>query len=135
MHEPIRTSDLSATATSELRTQAVDQGVDNACRLQKSELVASLLKAHLDRGEELVGDGVIEVMREGFGFLRDRHSGYEPGPADVFVPKSLVAELGLRTGLMVRGSIDWPRRRRGPTLRRRRQRWASRARARRARLR
>ena len=84
-------------------------GLDGLGRMRKQEIIFSLLKARAKRGEDIEGDGVLEILQDGFGFLRFADSSYLAGPDDIYVSPSQIRRFGLRTGDTVSGKIR-PRR-------------------------
>ena len=101
--------DLKKMSPSELILFAEDKGVENASNRRKQDLMFSILKNLADNGEVITGDGVIEILPDGFGFLRAPESNYLPGPDDIYVSPSQVRKFGLRTGDSVEGQIHQPK--------------------------
>ena len=101
--------DLKKMSPSELILFAEDKGVENASNRRKQDLMFSILKNLADNGETITGDGVIEILPDGFGFLRAPESNYLPGPDDIYVSPSQVRKFGLRTGDSVEGQIRQPK--------------------------
>ena len=101
--------DLKIMSPSELILFAEDKGVENASNRRKQDLMFSILKTLADNGETITGDGVIEILPDGFGFLRAPESNYLPGPDDIYVSPSQVRKFGLRTGDSVEGQIRQPK--------------------------
>ena len=101
--------DLKKMSPSELILFAEDKGVENASNRRKQDLMFSILKNLADNGEAITGDGVIEILPDGFGFLRAPESNYLPGPDDIYVSPSQVRKFGLRTGDSVEGQIRQPK--------------------------
>ena len=77
--------------------------------MRKQEIIFSLLKARAKRGEDIEGDGVLEILQDGFGFLRFADSSYLAGPDDIYVSPSQIRRFGLRTGDTVSGKIRPPK--------------------------
>jgi transcription termination factor Rho len=102
-------SDLKRRSARELVELAAAQGVDGAAALRRSDLVVALLQVAARRGDELSGDGVLEVTADGFGFLRSPDLSYQPGADDVYVSPSQIRRFELRTGDMVAGVIRPPK--------------------------
>ncbi|MDX1570610.1 MAG: transcription termination factor Rho [Xanthomonadales bacterium] len=96
----------SATALLEL---AQEMGVNNVSRARKQELIFAILKAHAKKGEDIFGDGVLEILQDGFGFLRSADASYLAGPDDIYVSPSQIRRFGLRTGDTVAGKIRPPK--------------------------
>jgi len=88
---------------------AESMGLDNLARSRKQDIIFSILKAHARNGENIYGDGVLEILQDGFGFLRSSDSSYLAGPDDIYVSPSQVRRFGLRTGDSVDGQIRAPR--------------------------
>ena len=84
-------------------------GLDGLGRMRKQEIIFSLLKARAKRGEDIEGDGVLEILQDGFGFLRFADSSYLAGPDDIYVSPSQIRRFGLRTGDTVSGKIRPPK--------------------------
>jgi transcription termination factor Rho len=93
----------------ELCATAERLGVDDARELRKSELVLAVLEAHADRRGETHAEGVLEVLGDGFGFLRNADAMFAPGTDDVYVSPSQIRRFGLRTGDIVRGTVRAPK--------------------------
>ncbi|HJN84642.1 MAG TPA: transcription termination factor Rho [Candidatus Pelagibacter bacterium] len=92
-----------------LITQAEELGVENASTLRKQEILFAILKKLAEKGEEITGGGVLQLLQDGFGFLRAMESNYLPGPDDIYVSPSQIRRFGLRTGDTVEGPIRAPR--------------------------
>ena len=88
---------------------AEENGVENASNRRKQDLMFMVLKTLAGKGEIINGDGVIEVLPDGFGFLRAPESNYLPGPDDIYVSPSQIRKFGLRTGDTVEGEIRQPK--------------------------
>ena len=84
-------------------------GVDGLGRMRKQDIIFALLKARAKRGEDVDGDGVLEILQDGFGFLRFADSSYLAGPDDIYVSPSQIRRFGLRTGDTVSGKIRPPK--------------------------
>ena len=104
-------SELKRIPIAELITVALAQkpSVDNASRMSKQDLIFFLLKAHAKKGEDIYGDGVLEILPDGFGFLRSSAGSYLAGPDDIYVSPSQIRRFGLRTGDTVAGKIRAPK--------------------------
>ena len=102
-------TDLKKKAASELIEVAQTMGLDNVARARKQDLVFSILKAHAKKGEDIHGDGVLEILQDGFGFLRSADCSYLAGPDDIYVSPSQIRRFGLRTGDTVAGKIRPPK--------------------------
>ena len=84
-------------------------GVENLARSRKQDIIFSILKAHAKSGENIYGDGVLEILQDGFGFLRSSDSSYLAGPDDIYVSPSQIRRFNLRTGDTVSGLIRPPK--------------------------
>jgi transcription termination factor Rho len=84
-------------------------GVEGAARSRKQDIIFSILKAHAKKGEDIFGDGVLEILQDGFGFLRSADSSYLAGPDDIYVSPSQIRRFSLRTGDTVDGKIRPPK--------------------------
>ena len=101
--------DLKQKSPKELLTQAEDLGIDDASSMRVQDLMFAILKKVADEDNVINGDGVIEVLQDGFGFLRSAESNYLAGPDDIYVSPSQVKKFGLRTGDTVEGEIRAPK--------------------------
>lgn len=102
-------TELKKQSPSELMQIAQDIGLENISRSRKQDLVFSILKAHAKKGEDISGDGVLEILQDGFGFLRSSDSSYLAGPDDIYVSPSQIRRFSLRTGDTVSGLIRPPK--------------------------
>ena len=102
-------TDLKNKPIEELQALARSLNIENTGRSLKQNLVFSILKAHAKSGGPIYGDGVIEVLQDGFGFLRSGDSSYLAGPDDLYVSPSQIRRFGLRTGDTVAGRIRPPK--------------------------
>ncbi|MCH8099956.1 MAG: transcription termination factor Rho [Proteobacteria bacterium] len=84
-------------------------GVENLARSRKQDVIFLILKAHAENGEDIYGDGVLEILQDGFGFLRSSDSSYLAGPDDIYVSPSQIRRFNLRTGDTVSGLIRPPK--------------------------
>ena len=105
----IHLSSLRAQALPELVREAQESGIDNAGNLQASELVFELIRLHSSRTDTIIGDGFLEVLPDGFGFLRSSVSHFAPGVDDIYVSPSQIRRFNLRSGDWVEGKIRIPR--------------------------
>ena len=105
----IHLSSLRAQALPELVREAQESGIDNAGNLQASELVFELIRLHSTRTDTIIGDGFLEVLPDGFGFLRSSVSHFAPGVDDIYVSPSQIRRFNLRSGDWVEGKIRVPR--------------------------
>jgi transcription termination factor Rho len=102
-------NDLKRKKIGELTQIAKELSVDNASGLRKQELIFSILQALVDKNESVYGEGVLEILPEGFGFLRSTDSNYLPGPDDIYISPSQIKRFGLRTGDTTSGQIRPPK--------------------------
>ena len=101
--------DLKKKTPAELISEAEKLEVENPSTLRKQEILFAILKKLADKKEQITGGGVIEVLQDGFGFLRAIESNYLPGPDDIYVSPSQIRRFGLRTGDSVEGEIRAPK--------------------------
>jgi transcription termination factor Rho len=102
-------SDLKLKHVSELVDMANTSELEGANRLRKQELVFALLKQHAKKGEAIFGDGTLEVLQDGFGFLRSPDTSYLAGPDDIYVSPSQIRRFNLHTGDSIEGEIRTPK--------------------------
>ena len=107
--ERVALKDLKAKSPTELTAFAEEHEVENAGTLRKQELMFALLKELADQDVDIIGEGVVEILQDGFAFLRSPDSNYLPGPDDIYVSPSQIRRFGLRTGDTVEGDIRAPR--------------------------
>ncbi len=105
----IKLQELKSKSPTELLTFAEEVEVENASTMRKQELMFAILKQLAARETEILGEGVVEVLQDGFGFLRSPDSNYLPGPDDIYVSPSQIRKFGLRTGDTVEGPIRGPK--------------------------
>ena len=86
-----------------------EMGLENLARARKQDIIFSILKAHAKSGEDIFGDGVLEILQDGFGFLRSADSSYLAGPDDIYVSPSQIRRFNLRTGDSISGKIRPPK--------------------------
>jgi transcription termination factor Rho len=108
MHE-MKLQELKAKSPTELLAFAEEHEVENASTLRKQELMFAILKNLADQDIEIIGEGVMEVLQDGFGFLRSPDANYLPGPDDIYVSPSQIRRFSLRTGDTVEGQIRSPK--------------------------
>ena len=100
---------LKKKKTHELLELATDHNIENAANMRRQDIMFSILKAVADKGSSIHGDGVIDILQDGFGFLRAPESNYLPGPDDIYVSPSQIRKFGLRNGDTVEGEIRQPK--------------------------
>jgi len=100
--------ELKLKSSEQLITQAEDLGIENASTLRKQEILFAILKKVAEK-EEITGAGVLQLLQDGFGFLRAMESNYLPGPDDIYVSPSQIRKFGLRTGDTVEGPVRSPK--------------------------
>jgi transcription termination factor Rho len=101
--------ELKKMRISELTTMAKDFSIEGATGMPKQELIFSLLQAHSDQNGLIYGEGVLEILPDGFGFLRATDSNYLPGPDDIYISPSQIRRFNLRTGDTISGQIRPPK--------------------------
>ena len=102
-------SELKLKPASELVEIAQTIGAEGTARSRKQDIIFSILKAHAKKGEDIFGSGVLEILQDGFGFLRSADSSYLAGPDDIYVSPSQIRRFSLRTGDTVDGKIRPPK--------------------------
>ena len=102
-------TELKVKSAAELVELASTMGIDNVARMRKQDIIFTILKAHAKSGEDIFGDGVLEILQDGFGFLRSADCSYLAGPDDIYVSPSQIRRFGLRTGDTVAGKIRPPK--------------------------
>ena len=100
---------LKIKKTHELLELATEHNIENAANMRRQDIMFSILKSVADKGSAIHGDGVIDILQDGFGFLRAPESNYLPGPDDIYVSPSQIRKFGLRNGDSVEGEIRQPR--------------------------
>ena len=101
--------ELKKKTSEALITQAEELGVENASTLRKQEILFAILKKLAEKGEEITGSGTLQMLQDGFGFLRAMESNYLPGPDDIYISPSQIRRFGLRTGDTVEGPVRAPK--------------------------
>jgi transcription termination factor Rho len=102
-------TDLKTKSTQEIIDIAKEMGLDNMARSRKQDIIFAVLKRHAKSGEDIYGDGVLEILQDGFGFLRSADSSYLAGPDDIYVSPSQIRRFNLRTGDTISGKIRPPK--------------------------
>jgi len=102
-------TELKLKAVPELVEIAESMKLDNVARAKKQDIIFAILKAHAKSGEDIFGDGVLEILQDGFGFLRAADSSYLAGPDDIYVSPSQIRRFSMRTGDTISGKIRPPK--------------------------
>ncbi len=102
-------TDLKRNPVGDLIDMARDMGLDNLARSRKQEVIAAILRKQARQGEDIYGDGALEILSDGFGFLRSADSSYLAGPDDIYVSPSQIRRFNLRTGDSIAGKIRPPK--------------------------
>jgi len=108
-HGELRLSDLQKMTVNDLHRVARDEGLQEYTGLKKQDLIFKILKEHIQKNGLMYGEGVLEILPDGFGFLRSPDYNYLPGPDDIYVSPSQIRRFGLRTGCIVAGQIRPPK--------------------------
>ncbi|RNF34677.1 transcription termination factor Rho [Paracoccus methylarcula] len=106
--ERLNLSELKAKSPADLLSMAEEWEIENASTMRKGEMMFSILKEHAEEGWDIGGEGVLEVVQDGFGFLRSTEANYLPGPDDIYVSPDMIRQFSLRTGDTVEGVIRAP---------------------------
>ena len=106
--EKLNLSDLKANSPKDLLKMAEELEIENASTMRKGEMMFSILKERAEDGWEISGVGVLEVLQDGFGFLRSPEANYLSGPDDIYVSPDMIRQYSLRTGDTVEGVIQAP---------------------------
>jgi transcription termination factor Rho len=107
--ERLNLSELKAKTPADLLAMAEEWEIENAPSMRKGEMMFSILKEHAEEGWEIGGDGVLEVLQDGFGFLRSPSANYLPGPDDIYVSPDILRQFSLRTGDTIEGLMQAPK--------------------------
>ncbi|HHH35938.1 MAG TPA: transcription termination factor Rho [Gammaproteobacteria bacterium] len=102
-------TELKQKSVSELLNLAQQMGIEGLARSRKQDVIFAILKAHAKNGEDIYSEGVLEILQDGFGFLRSADSSYLAGPDDIYVSPSQIRRFSLRTGDTVSGKIRPPK--------------------------
>jgi transcription termination factor Rho len=102
-------TDLKRKPVGDLVDMAREMGLENIARSRKQEVIAAILRAQSKNGEDIFGDGTLEILSDGFGFLRSPDSSYLAGPDDIYVSPSQIRRFNLRTGDSIAGKIRPPK--------------------------
>ncbi len=102
-------TELKKMPVAELADLAREMKIEGMARTRKQDLIFAILKAHAKKGESIFGDGVLEILQDGFGFLRSADSSYLAGPDDIYVSPSQIRRFSLRTGDTISGKIRPPK--------------------------
>jgi transcription termination factor Rho len=102
-------TELKKKSAADLILLSEEYGLENMARSRKQDIIFAILKAHAKRGEDIYGDGVLEILQDGFGFLRSAESSYLAGPDDIYVSPSQIRRFNLRTGDTISGKIRPPK--------------------------
>ncbi|MBA53527.1 MAG: transcription termination factor Rho [Pseudomonadales bacterium] len=102
-------TELKTKPIAELVNVANEMGLENMARTRKQDVIFSILKKHAKSGEDIFGDGVLEILQDGFGFLRSAEGSYLAGPDDIYVSPSQIRRFNLRTGDTISGKIRPPK--------------------------
>jgi len=105
----IKLQDLKAKSPTDLLALAEELEVENASTLRTQDMMFAILKQYAEQGVDIIGEGVVEVLPDGFGFLRSPEANYLPGPDDIYVSPSQIRRFSLRTGDTVEGEIRSPK--------------------------
>ncbi|TPE48116.1 transcription termination factor Rho [Maribrevibacterium harenarium] len=102
-------TELKQKSVPELLDIAAEMGLENLARSRKQDVIFAILKRHAKSGEDIYGDGILEILQDGFGFLRSPDSSYLAGPDDIYVSPSQIRRFNLRTGDTISGKIRPPK--------------------------
>ncbi len=102
-------TDLKRKPVGELVDMARDMGLENLARSRRQEVIAAIVRKRAKDGEDIYGEGTLEILQDGFGFLRSPDSSYLAGPDDIYVSPSQIRRFNLRTGDSIAGKIRPPK--------------------------
>src|ERR1044071_10507851 len=109
MKIPTHLSELKSHHVTQLVEMAVSNGIENASRMRKQDLIFALLKSQAKKGVSIFGDGTLEVLPDGFGFLRSPETSYLASTDDIYVSPSQIRRFNLHTGDSIEGEIRTPK--------------------------
>jgi transcription termination factor Rho len=95
----LRLADLKAQSPKDLLAMAEELEIENASTMRKGDMMFEILRERADEGWEIAGDGVLEVLQDGFGFLRSPEANYLPGPDDIYVSPDMIRQHSLRPAI------------------------------------
>jgi len=107
--EQMKLQEINSKNATDLVTFAEGLEVENASTMRKQELMFAILKSLAEQDVEIIGEGVVEVLQDGFGFLRSAGANYLPGPDDIYISPSQIRRFSLKTGDTVEGPIRSPK--------------------------
>ena len=107
--QQLKLSELKAKSPTELLAFAEELEVENASSMRKQDMMFAILKELAEQDTEIMGEGVLEVLQDGFGFLRSPDANYLPGPDDIYVSPQQIRRFALRTGDTIEGLIRGPK--------------------------
>src|ERR1700744_4078477 len=107
--QTMKLQDLKTKTPTDLLAFAEELEIENASSMRKQDMLCAILKELAERNVEIMGQGVVETLQDGFGFLRSPESNYLPGPDDIYCSPSQIRRFGLRTGDTVEGPIRAPK--------------------------
>jgi len=106
---PLNISELKSKTASEVIEEAEAMGIENVSRTKKQDVIFQIIRTRAKMGQQIFGDGVLEILSDGFGFLRAPEASYQAGPDDIYVSPSQIRRFGLRTGDSITGQIRTPK--------------------------
>ena len=109
MSKNLKLRDLKKKTPQELLKYAEETGVENASSMRTQDMLFEILRSLASNKKDIDGEGVLEVLQDGFGFLRSMEANYLPGPDDIYVSPSQIKRFGLRSGDTVEGPIRAPK--------------------------
>ena len=107
--QQLKLSELKAKSPTELLAFAEELEVENASSMRKQDMMFAILKELAEQDTDIMGEGVLEVLQDGFGFLRSPDANYLPGPDDIYVSPQQIRRFALRTGDTIEGLIRGPK--------------------------